>query len=140
MATMIVVVLAGVLFSYFATLNTAFVGVSLGGAVYSIPLYLVVLGSLLIGLLISGVINLADSIGASLAIRNRESRIKESDKEVENLKVRINELELENAELRTTLDGGTENKPYQEHTHYDHEDYTEHKPGNIVDRIRHSFS
>lgn len=66
------------------------------------PLYLVILGSLLIGFLIAGVVSSVNSMFSAFKIMGKNSTISSSQKEVESLKVKIHDLELENTELKAS--------------------------------------
>jgi len=81
--------------------NTALVTLKFPGYLFeNIPLYLVILGSLLFGFLIAGVLSSINSMFSAFKIMGKDSAINSSQKEVENLKEQIHQLELENAELK----------------------------------------
>jgi uncharacterized integral membrane protein len=100
MAGLIVIVVLGSLIAYFATQNTSDVSVVFVGYLITIPLYVVVIGSLLVGFIISWVFSLVDSISSFLKIHGKETKIKKDQKEIEDLKKQIRELELENENLK----------------------------------------
>lgn len=125
MITLILTVIFGLGFAYFATQNTSLVTIKLSSYIFTIPLYLLSLGSLLLGLLISGLIHLVDSIASWLTISGKESRIKESEKTIEMLKERIYQLELENSKLESDTE-----------TVEEHVVETEKRPRSILDRVR----
>jgi uncharacterized integral membrane protein len=101
MSTLIVMTLFGIGFAMFATQNLNPVFVNLGGySLAGVPLYLVVLGSMLAGILISAVISWTNSIGALMSIKGRDHKIKETEHEVEKLRERLKEMEIENARLQ----------------------------------------
>ena len=64
------------------------------------PLYLVILGSLLVGFLIAGVLSSANSIFSAFKIMGKDTTISNSQKEIDSLKETIHDLELENAKLK----------------------------------------
>lgn len=100
MATLITLVLFGIITALFATQNTAYTTINLAGVVLqNIPLYLLVLGSMLAGLMLAGVINLIESIATGIRIMGKNQMIKSSQKEVVSLKERIVELEAEKEKL-----------------------------------------
>lgn len=105
MGTLIITVLLGLMFAYFATQNTQSVSVNLANNFLTIPLYMLAIVSVLIGLLISGIIGTIDSIASSFALRSRDSKIKQKEQTVEQLSKRVHQLEVENAALRR--DGDT---------------------------------
>ncbi len=105
MSTLIVVVLTGIVFAYFATQNAAVVLVNLLGNTYALPLYGIVLGSLLLGLVIAGIIGSIDSLSSLFEIRSRDSKLNQKQKTVEDLNRKIQALEIENTRLQTKIDG-----------------------------------
>lgn len=100
MAGLIIIVALGAIIAFFATQNTSPVSVVLLGYLITVPLYVVVIGSLLLGFIVSWVFSLFDSISSFLKIRGKETKIKKDQKEIDGLKKRVSDLELENANLR----------------------------------------
>lgn len=101
MATLILLVLFGILSSFFATQNPG--KVTLVFASYTmagVPLYLVVLCSLLIGLFLSFIIGFVSQIFLSLSLRNKDATIDTKNKTVTELTRQVHKLELENERLR----------------------------------------
>lgn len=112
MITLILLVLVGILAALFAGQNTTSVSVTLANhTLKGIPLYLIVLGSLLMGLLISSVISLFNSIASSWTIRGKNKKIVESKRTVSELSKHVRQLELENDKLKTELDRKINEKP-----------------------------
>ena len=102
MLTLIILVLFGILTAFFATQNTALVTITLASYTFKgIPLYLIVLASLLLGLVLSSLLSLANSIVSSFTIRGKDVKIKETKQTVTELTKRIHQLELENEHLKT---------------------------------------
>ncbi len=100
MLDIIATIIIGLVFAYFATQNITAVPVKLGFlSLSSVPLYLVVLASLLLGVVISFIIHLIDAVGAMMTIMGKNTEIKNKTKEVVALEQRIHDLELENARL-----------------------------------------
>jgi uncharacterized integral membrane protein len=94
MLTLILGVLLTVFVGYFATQNTTSVPIHLTGYTQpSVPLYIVILGSLLLGLLIAGLLNLLSGIGAAFTLRGKDAKAHQ-------LENQIAKLEKENATLR----------------------------------------
>lgn len=114
MATLIVTVLMGLMLAYFATFNTQAVSINLANNFLTVPLYMLVIVSVLIGLLISAVINGIDSISSAFALRSRDSQIRQKEKTVEALETKIHELEIENAKLRGSKDNFASDNIHQE--------------------------
>lgn len=101
MISLIILIASGAGFAYFATQNTARISVNLFHYVIpNIPVYVVVLAALLIGILICWVISVFGSISTSLKIFGKNSKIKQSSKEIDNLNKKIHDLELENENLK----------------------------------------
>jgi len=93
-------VLFGSVIAYFATQNTERLSLNFWNySVPGIPIYIVVVGGLLAGLLLSWVISLVNSIVTAFTIRGKESTIKDYRKENAELTKKIHQLELENARL-----------------------------------------
>lgn len=101
MTTLISLVLFGIVVSYLAIQNTMLVSLKFPGyTLENIPLYLVILGSLLLGFLIAGVLSSINSMFSAFKIMGKNNEINSSQKEIESLKDKIHHLELEIAELK----------------------------------------
>jgi uncharacterized integral membrane protein len=101
--TLITLVLFGIVVSYLSIQNTARVTLQVAGfAVEGMPLYLVILGSLLLGFLIAGVLSSINSLFSAFKIMGKNNTINNSQKEIENLKEQVHQLELANAELKSS--------------------------------------
>ena len=89
--------------AYFATQNTSTVTLHVSSYVWSgIPIYLVMLGSLLVGLLFAWIFQVLNAISSSMAWRNKENALKEEKKVNLDLTKRLHQLELENTKLTAT--------------------------------------
>ncbi len=101
MFALIVLVVFGIGVAYFATQNTQATSIVLGGyTLTGTPLYLIVLGSLLLGFVVSWIISLVDVISSALKIHGKDSAIKDSNKQIAELTKRVHQLELENERLK----------------------------------------
>ncbi len=100
MFVLIVVIILGLIFSYFATQNTVGVTLKLNDLALQLPLYIIVLGSLLLGIVISWIMNLTDVFASFLTIHGKDSAIKQDRKVISNLKNKMHDLEIENARLK----------------------------------------
>lgn len=101
MSTLIVMTLFGIVFGLFATQNINTVSVNLGSySLIGIPLFLLVLGSMLVGILVSAIISWTNSLGALMSIKGRDHKIKETEHDLDRMKERLHQLEIENAKLR----------------------------------------
>lgn len=101
MVTFIFALVLGISLALFATQNTA--GASLNLYSYplsNIPLYLIVFGSMLLGVIISLIFNLVDAVGSFFTIQGKNSQIRATAKTNEDLRRSIHDLEIENARLR----------------------------------------
>lgn len=111
MATLIVTVLLGLVIAYFATQNTGVISLSfLDYILPNIPIYVVVVGALLVGLFLSWIISLVHDITTSFALRGKESKIKDYKKENAELLRTIHQLELENTKLKAQTDEPNDDK------------------------------
>lgn len=111
MATLIVTVLFGLLIAYFATQNTGDISLNfLNYTLPGIPTYIVVVGGLLVGLLLSWIISLVNGIGTSFTLRGKENKIKDYGKENAELLKLNHQLELENTRLKAETSAPTDDK------------------------------
>lgn len=101
MFALIVLVIFGIGVAFFATENTQVVSITLARYPFTgIPLYLIVLGSLLLGFVVSWLISLVDVISSALKIHGKDSAIKDGNKQIVELNKKLRELELENERLK----------------------------------------
>ncbi|OGK57063.1 hypothetical protein A3J15_01965 [Candidatus Roizmanbacteria bacterium RIFCSPLOWO2_02_FULL_38_10] len=101
METLLLLALFGIIAAIFATQNSINVSIMLFGySIKAIPLYLIVSGSILIGLLLSFIISFVNSISTSFRLHGKDVKIKETKKTVIDLTKRNRELELEIAKLK----------------------------------------
>jgi hypothetical protein len=122
MLVLLVAILYGLAFAFFATQNTLPTTLRLGDYLFTgIPLYLVVLGSLLLGTLLALVINLIESIPNSFALWSKDHKIDAADRTIEDRDRRIQELQMENIRLREREEHTVASEPSDEHvpTSYD---------------------
>jgi len=86
---------------YISKYNFTPVTLNLGAYVFSdIPLFYVIVGALLLGLILSYLIYLIPSISNSFTIRGKNKEIKNDKSKILELTRRIHQLELENEKLR----------------------------------------
>jgi uncharacterized integral membrane protein len=105
MLVLILIVVFGVAFSFFATLNTSPISLNFGHyTLADLPIYIVVLGSLALGLLISGFIYLIRTLSSSLTISEKDTELKTLKKEFNEITKEAHKLEIENTKLKTKLD------------------------------------
>lgn len=129
MTLLITAVLFGLGFAYLATQNTLGVTLNAGGYMFpNIPVYIVVLGSLLVGLFLAWFFSSIGWVSSFMTIRHKDSKIKQTENQIAKLENRVQELELENAELQNeTPTVVTEEETVTR----------EHRPG-LLDRLRHA--
>lgn len=87
--------------AYLALQNTTHVTFTiLNYTLSDIPLFSVIIGSVLVGVLLAYIIYMINSISTALTIHGKDKKIKESEKSAAELTKRIHQLELENAALK----------------------------------------
>ena len=104
MLTLIITVSLGLGFALFATQNTGGVTLNFGSYyIDNIPIYLIVLGSLLIGVLASFFAYLGIHLSSKLTISEQKDELKKLKEEESEAVKRAHKLEVENAKLKTEL-------------------------------------
>ena len=88
MSTLVLTVLFGIAFAYFAAQNTGVVDVNMAGYALSLPLYAVALTSLLLGVGLSWVISLLNGIVTFFSGYRKDTKIKELEEENIRLKTK----------------------------------------------------
>lgn len=102
MFSLIVLVVFGIGVAYFATQNTQAISITLAGyPLTGIPLYVIVLGSLLLGFIVSWILSLIGAISSAFKTHGKENTIKDANNQISELTKRVNQLELENEKLKT---------------------------------------
>lgn len=82
-------------FAFFATQNTKVVQIQIAQYLFAgVPLYIVVLGSIFVGILLAVVVNFFTSLSSLLIMRKKESAMNELKKTVVELIKRVHMLEL----------------------------------------------
>lgn len=111
MATLIITIFFGLIITYFAIQNTGTISLNfLNYTIPGIPIYVVVVGALLIGLFFSWILSLVKSVSTGFTIRGKESKIKDYKKENAELTKQIHQLELTNARLETAANIPSDDK------------------------------
>lgn len=101
MLILILLLVVGSILVYISKYNFTPVSIALGPYVFSdIPLFYVIIGSLIAGLLLSYGIYLIRSISTSLTLRGKDKEIKKNKDEVLELTKRVHQLELDNEKLK----------------------------------------
>lgn len=101
MLILILFLIVGSVLAYLAQNNLTLVSVNIGPYVFAnIPLFYVIIGSLLVGLILSYVLYLIHTISTSFVLRGKDNKIKKKRDEVAELTKRVHQLELENEKLK----------------------------------------
>src|SRR5437899_337352 len=96
MLSFIIVLLLGLGIAFFAGQNTQTVTIALGNyTLPQAPLYVIIVGSLLVGFIISWVVSLVDGLFTTFVIHRKDNVIKVSQKEVARLEQKTHGLEME---------------------------------------------
>jgi len=96
MFILILILIIGSVLVYISDFNFMLVSVNFGYFILSdIPLFYVIVGSIVFGLLLSYIVYLINSISTSFALRGKDKVIKKNKNEVLELTKRIHQLELE---------------------------------------------
>lgn len=120
MFALILVVLVGLGIALFAQQNSQTVGVVIGSYFFpAVPVYLVVIFSLLFGLFVAWILSVMDFFSHSLLLRRKDSVIHTAEKRVSELEDRVHRLETENAKLQgeTASEAVHEREDDHEHDH-----------------------
>lgn len=122
MLSLVVSIIFGLGIAYFAFQNSLGVPVNLVSYhLANVPLYFVVLTSMLSGILMAWVISAVNGMSHFMRIRSKDGVIQKDQKEIQHLKTKVHEMELENEKLKTQT----------------HEVAAEHKHETIVDKTVH---
>lgn len=101
MEIIILTVVLGLGIAFFATQNGSVINLHFGPYILpDVPVYLVVVGALLFGLLLAWIFYLLRSFSSSITRHNRENKLKEANQTIVDLTKSIHQLEIENARLR----------------------------------------
>ncbi|HEV8726173.1 MAG TPA: hypothetical protein VGW77_36635 [Candidatus Binatia bacterium] len=105
----------GLAIGYFAIQNATPVTIQIGELVLQdVPIYLVAVGSLILGILISAIFFFARVVSANMTIHGRRHYpMTESRETVVALERRIHDLELENTRLAATHDNHMRDAEYR---------------------------
>ncbi len=103
MLSLILFLIAGSILVYLSQYNLMLVSVHLGSYVISdVPLFYVIIGSILLGIVLSYMIHLIHAVSTSMAIHGKERELKKNKEEVLELTKQVHQLELENEKLKST--------------------------------------
>lgn len=101
MMTLILTLVVALAVTFFAFQNTQTVNLHLAQFNFlQVPVFFVIIVSMLIGLLVSWVISSIQSVFIGFNLRGKNAAIRNANKDIVVLKQRVRELELENARFR----------------------------------------
>lgn len=95
MLALLILVVFGLGMAFFATQNVTATTIILAGNIYHVPLYVVVIGALILGVFVSWLISIVNDLSNALAIHGRDKALQKANQENEELKRRLDELEAE---------------------------------------------
>lgn len=105
MLTIVLALLVSFVLAFLATQNASLVSLQLGSVSFTeIPLFFVVLGSILVGVLVSSVVTVINIIKSKLTISGQKSELKKTYNTVGELRGRVLELEDENKILKEQIE------------------------------------
>ncbi len=105
MVLLILLLIVGGIMAYLAQNNLMLVSLRLGPyLIADIPLFYIIIGSLLTGLCMAYLIYLVNSVFTALVMHGKDKTIKQTKDEINNLTKRIHQLELENEKLKNNSD------------------------------------
>ena len=109
MLILILFLIIGSILVYISKFNFMPVTVNLGiYTISDVPLFYVIIGSLIFGLVLSYLVYLINSISTSLKLRGKDNEIKQNKDEVLELTKRVHQLELEKEKIKN---GSEETEP-----------------------------
>jgi len=109
MLVLLVAVISGIAIAYFGMQNISPVTIRLNEYVWNdVPLYLVIVGSVFVGLVMAGILYFARSVSSTLTIYGKDRAMKKTKHTVADLEQRVHDLEAEKARLNTTLTSPSE--------------------------------
>ena len=110
MLVLLVAVISGIAIAYFGMQNISPVTIRLNDEFFwdDVPLYLVIVGSLFVGLFMAWILYFARSVSSTLTIYGKDRAMKKAKHTVADLQQRVDELEAEKARFKTTLPSTSE--------------------------------
>jgi len=101
MLTLILFLIVGAAMAYIAQNNLMLVTLRLGTYVFSdIPLFYIIIGSALTGLVLGYLIYLVNSIFTAYTMHRKDNKIKKGESEIVDLTKQVHQLELGNERLK----------------------------------------
>ena len=104
MLTLVFIIIFGVVFAYFATINTGQITINFGfNQLTGVPIYLAVLVSAAIGMLIASILYFLRFVSAYFQLGGKEKDLSKANKRIAELTKDVHQLELENTKLKSKL-------------------------------------
>ncbi len=101
MEIIILSVILGLGIGFFATQNGELISLYFGSfTLPNVPVYLAVVGALLLGLLLAWIFYILRSFSSSMTLHSKESKLKEANKTIAQITKSLHQLEIENARLK----------------------------------------
>lgn len=101
MPILILLLVVGSVMAYLSQNNLMPVPLHLGTYTFSdIPLFYIIIGSLVMGLVLAYLIFLVNSIFTAISMHGKDNKIKQGKSDIVSLTKRIHQLELENERLK----------------------------------------
>lgn len=136
MFSLLILIVFGLGVAYFATQNTGVVHINLANYfIEGVPLYVIVIGSMILGIFISWLISMVDSLSSILRIHGKEAELKEAYRTIESLKKDKEALFIENTYLK-----GDQKKPLKQSESNENTHKEQVMRPTFFTRIRHSFT
>lgn len=140
MFSLLILTVFGLAVAYFATQNTGQVHIIIANyLIQGVPLYIIVVGSMIFGIFISWIISLANSVSSGLRIHGKNAELKNANNTIISLKKENNALAMENNHLKNLY----QNDEKINNNNFDHDKFekneTVQRPS-FLHRIRHTFS
>lgn len=101
MLAVILTIIFAIAVAYFATQNTAQVIINIPGYSWSVPIYFVVLASLLVGFVFAWILHLMNATVAFFTLIGKDNAIKKEKKVNTQLANKVRDLEIEKNKLET---------------------------------------
>lgn len=106
MLAVIITIIFAIGVAYFATLNTSQVLINIPSYSVSVPLYFVVLASILLGFIFAWILHLMNAFNSFFAMRGKNRVIKKEKKTNADLANKVRDLESEKTKLETEKKSG----------------------------------
>lgn len=115
MASLIVLIIFGLGIALFATQNTGVIHIVLGSYVLTgIPLYVIVVGSILLGVLVSWLISIVNTFSTLFTLHTKDVMLKRSQKIINDLQEKNRALEMKIAGQKEEETVHEEEKAHEE--------------------------